>query len=165
MTQAIKSAPLEPVCRAMSAETIKMPDPIIEPTTIIVESKRPSPRIKPDSLAMGSTAATDVTGDVFTLSPSFLFAGARSFAEIELGAGGRIFCGDQVMRHGQGIRPGTKSICSAFERDTANGNERLACVPASLTQQIQSDHGVRIVLGGRRKNGSESDVVGGRFIR
>src|SRR5437879_750397 len=164
MTQAIRSPPAEPVCRAMSAETIKIPDPIIEPTTIMVESKRPSPRIKPDSVAMGSGEVTDVAGDVFTVSPSILFAGARSFSEISLGASGRILCGNQVARHGQGIGAGAKSNCGAFEGDAANGDERFAGMAASLTQQIQSDHGIRIFLGGCRENRAESDVVRGSLI-
>ena len=29
----------------MSAETMKMPEPIMDPTTTIVESNRPSPRV------------------------------------------------------------------------------------------------------------------------
>src|SRR5580704_8287268 len=35
------SPPADPVCRAMSAATMKIPDPIIEPTTIIVASYSP----------------------------------------------------------------------------------------------------------------------------
>jgi hypothetical protein len=31
----------------MSAETMKMPEPIIEPTTIITQSRRPRPRMNP----------------------------------------------------------------------------------------------------------------------
>ena len=33
----------------MSAETMKIPEPIIDPTTTIVESNRPSSRLKPPS--------------------------------------------------------------------------------------------------------------------
>jgi len=33
--------------RDISAETMKMPDPIIDPATSMVESNRPSPRVKP----------------------------------------------------------------------------------------------------------------------
>ena len=43
ITQAPISSAGEPVIRAMSADTIKMPDPIIEPITIAVAEKRPSP--------------------------------------------------------------------------------------------------------------------------
>jgi hypothetical protein len=46
-TQVSSSQPAEPVVRAISAETMKMPEPIIEPATIIVESSRPSSRRKP----------------------------------------------------------------------------------------------------------------------
>jgi hypothetical protein len=60
---------------------MKMPDPIIEPTTIIVESKRPRPRIKPDSLAMGSADVAGVAEDVFTFWLSIFSAGARRFSE------------------------------------------------------------------------------------
>src|SRR5512140_2241992 len=35
----------ELTCRAMSADTMKMPEPIIEPMTMAVELGRPSPRI------------------------------------------------------------------------------------------------------------------------
>jgi hypothetical protein len=43
----------------MSAETMKMPDPIIEPTTTIVESNRPRPRL--NSVSRPAAAAD---GDV-----------------------------------------------------------------------------------------------------
>jgi hypothetical protein len=38
---------------------MKMPDPIIEPATIIVESRRPRPRTKPVGLST-FTAASDI---------------------------------------------------------------------------------------------------------
>ena len=37
-SQATSSQPALPTLRAMSAETMKMPEPIIDPTTTIVES-------------------------------------------------------------------------------------------------------------------------------
>jgi hypothetical protein len=40
------SQPGEPRLRAMEAVTIKMPDPIIDPDTMRVESNRPSDRLK-----------------------------------------------------------------------------------------------------------------------
>ena len=47
MTAVTSHAPIssagEPVSRAMSADTMKMPEPIIEPTTIAVALKRPRP--------------------------------------------------------------------------------------------------------------------------
>src|SRR2546421_12769513 len=41
------SPPAEPVCREISAATMKIPDPIIEPTTIMVPSNNPMARTKP----------------------------------------------------------------------------------------------------------------------
>src|SRR5437879_13756359 len=104
MTQAIRSPPAEPVCRAISAETMKMPDPIIEPTTIIVESKRPRPRMKPDSPAMGSADVADMAGDVFTLSLNLFRGCAQPLGEI--GARGQL---DPPRRLGHGIRPNNLS--------------------------------------------------------
>ena len=53
---AISSQPGEPTSRDDSAEVMKIPDPIIEPTTIIVASSRLSPRTSfgADSLAIRS---------------------------------------------------------------------------------------------------------------
>jgi hypothetical protein len=42
---ATRSHPGAPTLRDISADTMKMPDPIIDPTTTIVESKRPRPRV------------------------------------------------------------------------------------------------------------------------
>src|SRR5438270_7562662 len=44
--QASNSQPGAPINRADSAEVMKMPDPIIEPMTIMVASSKPSPRTK-----------------------------------------------------------------------------------------------------------------------
>src|SRR5271155_792987 len=44
--QATSSQPALPICRDMSADTMKIPEPIITPTTTITESNRPSPRAK-----------------------------------------------------------------------------------------------------------------------
>src|SRR5512132_4094520 len=44
IAQAASSQPPEPSTRALFAETMKMPDPIIEPTTSVVASSNPMPR-------------------------------------------------------------------------------------------------------------------------
>src|SRR5436305_896921 len=46
-SHAASSHPAEPTCRAILAETMKMPEPIIDPVTIITESSRPSSRTNP----------------------------------------------------------------------------------------------------------------------
>ena len=50
----------------MSAETMKMPEPIIEPTTTIVESNSPRPRLNSVSSAV---AAGDAASDVVIRLP------------------------------------------------------------------------------------------------
>jgi hypothetical protein len=62
----------------MSAETIKMPDPIIEPTTMVVESNKPSPRTNPEeSASTGRVAAIlDLVSDTGPLLSSFAGANA-----------------------------------------------------------------------------------------
>src|SRR5579863_4692851 len=73
--QAASSPPVDPASRAMSAETMKMPEPIIEPTTIVVESNKPSPRTNPEeSASTGSAAAVlDFISDTGLLrSPGFV---------------------------------------------------------------------------------------------
>ena len=54
--QVKSNPPAEPVYRAMSAATMKMPEPIIEPTTIIVASKRPIRAARPDVDVFWGTA-------------------------------------------------------------------------------------------------------------
>ena len=54
-TQATSSHPGLPIVRAISAETMKMPEPIIDPTTTIVESNRPRPRVN----SVSSSVAAD----------------------------------------------------------------------------------------------------------
>ena len=52
MIQVSSKPPAEPVWRVMSDATMKMPEPIIEPTTIMVPSKRPMARTKPGWVAV-----------------------------------------------------------------------------------------------------------------
>src|ERR1700733_15087313 len=75
MIQASSRPPVDPESRAISAETMKMPEPIIEPTTMVVESNRPRPRTKPEDCASAGSAvalsplASD-TGGTFVFSAS-----------------------------------------------------------------------------------------------
>src|SRR2546427_399421 len=56
-SQTTSSQPEEPTVRAMSALTMKMPDPIMDPMTIIVESRSPSSRL--NSRPAGESLITD----------------------------------------------------------------------------------------------------------
>ena len=62
--QASSSQPGEPINRADSADVMKMPDPIIEPITIMVASSKPSPR-------------TRLVGCCFKSSPFIVAASAQ----------------------------------------------------------------------------------------
>ena len=55
-TQAVRSQPALPSERPMSADTMKMPEPIIDPTTTIVESNRPRPRVNSVSSVVAAPA-------------------------------------------------------------------------------------------------------------
>ncbi len=46
-SHAMISSPGDCTCRATSADTIKMPEPIIEPITSVVADTRPRPLTKP----------------------------------------------------------------------------------------------------------------------
>ena len=81
MTHAASKPPVDPALRAMSAETMKMPEPIIDPTTIVVESNKPKPRTKPEVSASGwSVVATwDFVSDTELLP--FYFGGPQASQE------------------------------------------------------------------------------------
>src|ERR1700688_1259427 len=49
MIHAKSNPPADPVCLEISAATIKIPEPIMDPTTIIVPSNNPMARTKPPS--------------------------------------------------------------------------------------------------------------------
>lgn len=61
MIHAVRSPPALPTPRAISAATIKMPVPIIEPATSIVESNRPSVRRRPPVSSSLGTSLVDTS--------------------------------------------------------------------------------------------------------
>src|ERR1041385_5437750 len=58
--QTTSNQPGDPTRCAISPETIKMPDPIMDPATIIVESSKPSPRINPCVFVCATAAASAI---------------------------------------------------------------------------------------------------------
>jgi hypothetical protein len=60
MIHAKSNPPADPVCLEISAATIKIPDPIIDPTTIIVPSNNPMARTNPPSLRATLDAVVDL---------------------------------------------------------------------------------------------------------
>src|SRR5262249_60374996 len=55
-----RSQPGAPTCLEISAGTMKMPVPIIEPATIIVESSKPRPRTNPVVLSVSARTFVDM---------------------------------------------------------------------------------------------------------
>src|ERR1044072_5247924 len=60
IVQASSNHPGAPLNRADSAEVMKIPDPIIEPTTIMVASNKPRPRLS-FRLSFANPAGFDIT--------------------------------------------------------------------------------------------------------
>jgi hypothetical protein len=56
----------------MPAETMKMPDPIMDPATIIVESSRPRPRMNPVAFVCATGAASAIRSSSFELISELL---------------------------------------------------------------------------------------------
>ena len=75
MVHATRSQPGDPTCRAISADTMKIPDPIIDPATIVVESRSPSPRTKPVVLSSTATAASAIVVSSEDLFDKLQFVG------------------------------------------------------------------------------------------
>src|SRR5277367_6533078 len=84
---ATSSQPALPIWRDMSAETIKIPEPIITPTTTITESKRPRPRANVGSEGgfEGVTGALLVINILMNLLVILLLEVARRARRRELG--------------------------------------------------------------------------------
>src|SRR6185295_13541288 len=59
---AASSHPAEPTYRATLAETMKMPEPLIDPVTIITETSRPSSRTKPWAPRSSRTLVSAIEG-------------------------------------------------------------------------------------------------------
>src|ERR1700679_2959085 len=67
-SQATRSHPALPIWRDMSAETMKIPEPIITPTTTITESNRPRPRVKVGSCGVATGGLDEVTGALWVIN-------------------------------------------------------------------------------------------------
>src|SRR5437868_515365 len=59
-SQTTRSQPGAPTCWEIVDETMKMPEPIIEPATSMVASSRPSPRTRPVALSSTAVAEFDI---------------------------------------------------------------------------------------------------------
>src|ERR1700716_2734384 len=59
-SQTTSNQPGAPTCRAMIEETMKMPEPIIEPATSMVESSKPRPLTNFSSAGVGEVIAGEL---------------------------------------------------------------------------------------------------------
>src|SRR5579885_402560 len=155
----------EPISRVISAATMKMPDPIIEPTTIIVPSKSPMARTKPASCfavvsgtereasAMGLARSRRTTFD----RPQNLCVLARSLHWVA-----RV---QNIADHGHAIRPCFDHSGSALQRNAPNRSDGFVRKPALLSHQFQTNNGIGLRFRRRWKNRPYRDVVRGRGCR
>src|SRR5438445_2032149 len=102
-----KSHPGEPTCRAMSADTIKIPEPIMDPATIIVESKRPSPRTNLASSVVTFVASSAI-GSLYQRRDRFPsdYAKLRAPFQEQLTRPGRRYVGSLLRVCVGRLRPG-----------------------------------------------------------
>src|SRR5690242_7748518 len=120
----------------MSAETMKMPEPIIEPTTIMVESKRPRPLTSSGEEEGGVAEAAELTvtvGSAIAFASAGFFFGAagcglraRGRGEKFAGARSGIARFKNVANDGDGVCAGGEDFWSAFESDAPDGDNGLA---------------------------------------
>src|SRR4051812_3167168 len=109
--QVMISSPGDWVCLAMAAGTMKMPGPIIDPMTSVVESTRPRPFTK--RLAMR----------VYCTAPVLHALANRR---------GGALCRKQIGDHGQPIGAGVERFLRVAARDPADRHQRLRGEPAQL---------------------------------
>src|SRR5690606_9538560 len=85
-SQTAISRPGEPTWRAISAETMKMPEPIIEPITIVVASRRPRPLTNPPEVAAGVASASGmgVRIEIVPLGNAALYVVGRVAEGVEI---------------------------------------------------------------------------------
>src|ERR1700691_2347695 len=146
----------------MSADTMKMPEPIIEPTTIIVESKRPRPCTSSPSWRMEDSIVGAVFAICLTRATRGLATGRPRFfrhrQEFSC-ALGRIRRGREIADDRYRIRARQKNVFGPLESDTADRHERLAGNGARGSNEIQADYGIRILLRRRRKDRAYGYIV------
>src|SRR6059058_1160662 len=125
-TQVRRSPPAEPVWREISAATMKMPEPIIDPTTIIVPSNKPMARTKPCSLAALAEIAWVLSAirhfPHSSLDARRVVRSFQNFDELK-GARSRIPRAENIANRGNRIRPSPHDFRGAFQRDSANRHD------------------------------------------
>src|SRR5262249_22717700 len=130
------------VCLAISADTMKMPEPIIEPMTSVVESNSPRPATRRVALAL-------------LMTPYCTLPILHALAD---GSGGAIG-GQQVADNGDGICSRFERGSSILARDATDRHQRPGCQPAPRAQPVEAHHGIRIELRLCREHRTERQVI------
>src|SRR5271156_3931418 len=159
--QTVSRSPGLCTCAAISAETMKIPEPIIEPQTIIVESKRPSPLTNSDwpaaTPALGK-AASAIRAAPRSLARTPRVKNFRRDAQIFCRAFGRLPCRHQIANHGDRIGAGAIDRLGVFRRDSATRHNRFPGHGSRARYELQAHPRIRILLGGGRKHRPDGDV-------
>src|SRR5271154_1187625 len=145
--QTVSKSPGLCTCAAISAETMKMPEPIIEPQTIIVESKRPRPLTS--SGCLSPLLAGDRDGSVTCSSPLLRLSRnvhtlPRDFQILPRTC--RWIPGViQITDDRDRVSAGAKNLCGGLYCDATDGYKGFSGEVASITNEVESDHGIGIL--------------------
>src|SRR6266481_4590548 len=122
--QVSSSPPAEPVCRDISAATMKMPDPIIEPTTIIVPSNNPIARTKPGSdLALVSARGCVVSAILPNASACRRVVSRSQQVDVLPGPHPGFWSAQDIADNRYGISPRFDYLRRALQRDASNSHD------------------------------------------
>src|SRR5262249_44832095 len=138
--QVSSKPPAEPVWRAMSAATMKMPEPIMEPTTIIVPSNKPMAFTNSCSL-LPACVEIALVASAIPVRASVVSRGLRGFQSLDKfpRARRRVFRQQNVADHGHGIRACFEHFGRAFQGDAANGHDRLPGHRTYAAHEVRAD--------------------------
>src|SRR5579884_3451007 len=160
-----RKSPGEPTSRAISAATMKMPDPIIEPMTIVVQSSRPSPSTRP---AAGARWA-ELSATVAAMLPSLQrvngpLSRGREYSAKRLEEFSRlrpdVLSSEKIMDHSYRIRSRFDNLRRRRKRYSTDRYERLARQCAHLTHTFQPHNRIGALLAPCRENRPERNIVG-----
>src|SRR5262249_6567694 len=138
----------------MSPATMKIPEPIIDPTTIIVPSNNPMARTKPASLF---TADSWMVAVVSAIRGSLGAQPSGRLAQqlhVLMSAARRIRGAENVAHHRNAICAGGNHLSRSLHRNAPNCHDRLIRQTPNLANGLKPNNGIGIDFGAGLKNGS-----------
>src|SRR5215472_12211609 len=156
----ISNPPGDPVSREISAATMKIPEPIIEPTTIIVPSNKPMARTKPRSLAALVDAMVCVVSLIWGCA-SHAGRVIRSFEQLKvlMRAGPRVGRAENIANHSHRISTCLKSFRCSLQRHSADSHDGFVRQRANLADEVRAHDRIGIRLRGRGKDWPHGYIV------